>query len=54
MTSLLPDTLETTYVRTDLLGDIHPNKKPLPGPYDNPNNGSLDISLNGWPWQAMS
>lgn len=47
----MPVTFEATYVNRKALPPLEPNKEPLPGPHDKPNNpGGRDIDLNHPPF----
>jgi hypothetical protein len=50
--TLLPDCLETTFLRADLAPkDRHPNRAPLPGPVDAPcNPHAPELPLACWPY----
>lgn len=43
----VPIAMECTYVNKRILPQLEPNRDPIPGPHDRPNNkGGADISLN--------
>lgn len=52
---LLPDCLEATYLRADLVpGKWRHNRNPLPGPLDAPcNPNQADLDLNSWPFRDL-
>ena len=50
----VPDVIECTYVRKDLLKNIIENNDPIPGKFDQPNNPlDKDISLSGHPYNYL-